>query len=302
MKFCTLFLILFSLQTQAVLLDKIVAVFNERAISLSQIKRVRENLTARRNISPQIFTKDKYSLKELVQLELNRSLVREKLTEMGYVVSDDQVEAQIKNTEDRLGLSRSALLDFLKNNNFTFDEYFELIRGSIEYNLFISRVIQPLVSITEQDIKNAYYQKYSNQKRMSFNYNLVDFSLPKSKFKKGMLKSFNKVMTEFQKTGNLPSNFADVSSNALGAVSEDGLTKKMNKLLNKTAEESFSKPILLGGDYHVFYVKKKDLVESDHYLTQKNQIQARIFQSSVGSISKSWFVSESDKHYIKVFL
>jgi peptidyl-prolyl cis-trans isomerase SurA len=302
MKFCTLFLILFSLQTQAVLLDKIVAVFNERAISLSQIKRVRENLTARRNISPQIFTKDKYSLKELVQLELNRSLVREKLTEMGYVVSDDQVEAQIKNTEDRLGLSRSALLDFLKNNNFTFDEYFELIRGSIEYNLFISRVIQPLVSITEQDIKNAYYQKYSNQKRMSFNYNLVDFSLPKSKFKKGMLKSFNKVMTEFQKTGNLPSNFADVSSNALGAVSEDGLTKKMNKLLNKTAEESFSKPILLGGDYHVFYVKKKDLVESDHYLTQKNQIQARIFQNSVGSISKSWFVSESDKHYIKVFL
>jgi peptidyl-prolyl cis-trans isomerase SurA len=221
---------------------------------------------------------------------------------MGYVVSDDQVEAQIKNTEDRLGLSRSALLNFLKNNNFTFDEYFELIRGSIEYNLFISRVIQPLVSITEQDIKNAYYQKYSNQKRLSFNYNLVDFSLPRSKFKKGMLQSFQETMTQFQKSGTLPEKFSDVSSNPLGQVSEDGLTKQMNKLLNKTPEGAFSKPILLGGDYHVFFIKKKDLVESDHYLVQKNQIQARIFQDSVGAISQSWFRSEADKHYIKIFL
>ncbi len=302
MKLLVTLSLLFSLQTHAVLLDKIVAVFNDRAISLSQIKRVRENLTARRNISPQIFSKSKYSIKELIQLELNRSLIREKLTQMGYVVSDAQVESQIKNTEERLGLNREALLGFLKNNNFTFDEYFELIRGSIEYNLFISRVIQPLVSITEQDIKNAYYKKYSNQKRLSFNFNIVDFSLPKSKFKKGMLSTFKDVMTSFKKSGNLPKDFADVASNALGEVAEEGLTKEINKLLSKTEEESFSEPILLGQDYHLFFIKKKDLVESDHYLTEKNKIQALIFQKSIGSISDSWFKSEADKHYIKVFL
>ena len=44
---------------------------------------------------------------------IQRKLVRDKLSEMGYVINDDQVESQIKNTERRLGLTRSNLLDFL---------------------------------------------------------------------------------------------------------------------------------------------------------------------------------------------
>ncbi|MCR9206338.1 MAG: SurA N-terminal domain-containing protein [Halobacteriovoraceae bacterium] len=288
--------------SQAVLLDKIVAVVNDRPILLSQIKRVSKNVEARRNISPQIYSKNKYSRKEIIEIKIQEQLLRGKLTEIGYIISDDQVEAQIKNTEDRLGLNRAALLNFLKSNNFSFDEYFELIRSSIEYNLFISRIIQPLISITEQDVKNAYYNKYSGKKRLSFKYELVDFSLPSNKLKKGMLSQFTSILTNFQQTGILPSDFSEVSTNNLGELREGDLNSKLKKLLSSTEEGKFSKPTKIGGQYHVFFVKRKDLVESEDFLRSKNRIRAELFQKSIKSVSTSWFKSEAGKHYIKYFL
>ena len=303
MRFFSIFILLFvSFNVNAVLLDKIVAVVDSQPILLSQIKRVSTNLDARRNISPQIFSRKNLEFKDLVKIKINEYLLRDKLTEMGYVISDDQVEAQVKATEDRLGLNRQALLNFLKGNNFSFDEYFELIRTSIEYNLFLSRIIQPLISITEQDVKNAYYKKYSDQRRLSFKYELVDFSMDRSDFKKGMLRQFKSVLTSFQQTGILPNEFSNVTTNVLGEIREGGLTSKLKNLLKSTEEGKFSEPILLGNQYHVFYIKSKDLVESDDFLNRKNQIRAEIFQSQMESVSKSWFQSEADKHYIKYFI
>lgn len=300
--FIFLFSILFCLSSEATLLDKIVAVVNEKPILLSQVNRISQNVEARRNISPQIYSKAKYTKRELIDIKIQEQLLRDKLTEIGYIISDDQVEAQIKSTEDRLGLNRSALLNFLKSNNFSFDEYFELIRSSIEYNLFISRIIQPLISITEQDVKNAYYSKYSGKKRLSFKYELVDFSLPSSRIKKGMLSQFTSILTNFQQTGVLPSEFSDISTNNLGELREGDLNAKLKKLLANTEEGKFSEPTKIGGQYHVFFVKRKDLVESEDFLKNKNRIRAELFQNSIKTVSTSWFESEGRKHYIKYFL
>ncbi len=300
MKISIVFSIFFlSLTTHATLLDKIVAVVNDTPILRSQINRMKSNVEARRNISPQIYTKSKYNTKELIEIKIHTLLLRDKLNEMGYIVSDERVESQIKSTEDRLGLNRQALLNFLKNNDFAFDEYFELTRASIEYNLFLSRIIQPLVSITEQDVKREYFTKYSKGKRLSFEYELVDFTFPKEKMTKSMLKEFKKTLESFQKNGILPEKFAAVETNDLGQIKEDSLNDSILKQLKKTNEGSFSEPVLLGSYYHSFYIKKKDLVESDDYLKKRNQIKGKLYQEAMISMATNWFESESQRNFIK---
>lgn len=292
--------LIFCFSTKAVMLDKIVAVVNSTPILKSQIKRMRTNIAARRNIAPQIYSKKKYSQKDLTQIQINTYLLRDKLNEIGYVVSDDQVESQIKATEDRLGLGRSALLNFLENNNFSFDEYFEITRASIEYNLFLSRIIQPLVSITEQDVKREYFSKYSGKKRLSFEYELVDFTIDKDKVNKKMLREFPSILKKFQTSGILPQKYSSVETNDLGNIKEDSLNSDILNVLVKTEEGNFSNPILLGPYYHVFYVKKKDLVESDDYLNKRNQIRAGLFQKAMISMAANWFETEAAKNYIKI--
>ncbi len=291
---------LFTLNIYGELLDKIVAIYDDQPILLSQLKRVQENIPARRNISPQIFNKEKFSLEELAEKRIRSMLIRAKLSEMGYIVSDDQVEASIKSTEERLGLNREALMSFLKNNDFAFDEYFELIRESQEFGLFVSRIIQPLISITDQDLKNAYYQKYATSKSLSFRYNLVDFSISESAISKAQLQKLKATLVEFQQNGVLPEAYSSISTNELGDLSEDSLIAPIKNSLTKANEGEFSEPVLLGGDYHVFYIKKKDLVESADFIEKKNEIYSELFQKSIDSISESWFKSEMEKHYIKL--
>ncbi len=290
-----------SLTANAELLDKILAIYDDQPILLSQLKRIQSNVAARRNISPQIFNKAEYSLEELAKMKIRSMLIRAKLSEMGYIVSDDQVEASIKGTEERLGLNRAALLNFLKNNDFSFDEYFELIRESQEFGLYVSRVIQPLISITDQDLKNAYYQKYSNKKSLSFSYNLVDFSISEDALNKEQVKQLKPTLVDFQQNGVLPEVYSSLTTNELGDLSEESLIAPIKKSLVQTKEGDFSNPIILGGSYHVFYVKKKDLVESTDYLEKKNEIYSELFQKNIDSISQSWFNTEIDKHYVKYF-
>lgn len=300
-KFLLIFTLILCFEANAKLLDKIIAVVDNKIITLSQVNRVKGSLGPRRNISPLIFYKEKFSEKEVVQLLIQRQIIRDKLAEMGYVVSDEQVEAQIKETERRLGLNRDRLLEFLNSNNVTFDEYFELVRETYEFNIFNERVIRPLISVTEQEVKNTFYKENRNNKTLSFKYSLVDFSLNKKYVKKGMLRKFRSVLKTFQADGNLPNDFSKVSTEMFADISEDSLSKKIKSAMKDTNEGEFSKAILIGSDYHVFFVKKKDVIESEIYQRSKPRIQNRLYSKLAGGIRELWFKREVNKHYVKYF-
>lgn len=305
MRLAPFFLALFfSLQAtiaQAKLLDKIVAVINDQVVTLSLVKRMQANVEARSQISPIIYHKKSLSQKEAIDIVIHRGLVRDKLAELGYVISDDQVESQIKSTEQRLGLGRQALLNFLKSNGMTFDEYFELIRETIEYNIFNDRVIRPLISVTEQEIKNAFYKENQNNKSLSFRYTLVDFALSEKSLSKTAQRRFKDALKAFQVSGNLPDEFRDVETHTLGDITEEGLTSELQQLLKNTDEGAFTNAIKIGDVTHIFYVQKKDLVESELFLRHKDRIRAQLFEQVAKEITGLWFERESNKHYIRRF-
>lgn len=293
--------LLFLPLAQGRLLDKVKAVYNDKTFTLSQIDRIKNNLQARKNISPQIFSKTEMSEDEIIQFFVNSYLIKDKLNELGYVIGDDQVESQIKQTEKRLGLQREGLHDFLKSNGITFDEYFEIIRQTIEYNIFISRVIQPLISVTDQEIKNTFYKRNINNKTFSFKYNLVDFSIARSSISDKDLKRIKEVLKKFQISGHLPPELSEIQTNALGNIKEEGLTQALKNLLKLTDEGSFSDPILIGEFQHVFYVKNKDLVESEIFNEIKDQIREELFSAAIEETKSLWYSREMSKHFIKIY-
>ena len=296
-------LFLFAFNTSGVLLDKIVAVVNDTTYTLSQVQRVKENLEARKQISPFIYKKTMTGeTKQLLTQMIHRPLIRDYLKDQGLIVNDTQVERQIQDTETRLALQRHALLTFLKKNNMSFEEYFELIRESIEFNLFQERVMRPLVSVSDQEVKNEYYKKNKGLKTLSFNLHLIDFSLSKRVLSSKDLAVFPSVLKTFQKTGNLPEKFSKVQVKDLGEIKEDGLNASLRKTVKNLNESEFSTPLLIADEYHVFFVKKKNLTESDDFLTAKNTLKTELFLKKLDNVQSLWFEREISKHHVKYFL
>ena len=224
---------------QEKLLDKIVAVVNTRVFSLSEVKRIDDTLPARKEISPIVYTKDKYTDKDLLELMIQAYIIRDKINAQGYVINDDAVESRIKMTEERLGLRRADLLSFLKTKNVTFEEYFEIIRETMEYNIFATKIIAPLISVTEQEIKNEYYRRNSSNNALAFKYNLVDFYISEKAIVNNDQKRFLEVLKDYQLTGKLPEEYRSLETNQIDNLSEDGLNKDLAAVLKTTAEGSF---------------------------------------------------------------
>lgn len=284
------------------LLDKIVAVVNTRVISLSEISRMQDTLEARKEISPMIYTEKKYSQKELLDIMIQSFIIRDKINAQGYVINDDAVESRIKMTEERLGLKRADLLQFLKGKGLTYEEYFEVIRETMEFNIFAQRIIAPLISVTEQEIKNEYYRRNQTNNALSFKYNLVDFYIPEDQMVDKNENKFLAVLKDYQLTGKLPEEYRSLESNNLEHLNEDAISKELATILKTTAEGSFSKPISINKHLHVFYVQKKDLVESQNFLKFKDQIQSDIFMTKGKSVTSNWFNREFSNYYIKNLL
>lgn len=304
MKFLTLLFILGSAScwAQDKLLDKIVAVINTRVISLSELNRVQDTLEARREVSGIIYTEKEYTQQKLLEILLRGYIIRDKINAQGYVINDDAVESRIKMTEERLGLRRSDLLNFLKQKNLTYEEYFELIRETMEYNVFASRIIAPLITVTEQEVKNNFYKRQSTNNALAFKYNLVDFYIKEDTLVDKDQKKFFEVLKDYQLTGKLPAEYSGLESNNLENLNEDGLSKEIATVLKSASEGSFSQAINLNGYLHAFYVQKKDLVESQEFTKAKEQIQNEIFMEKGKSVSTHWFDREYSNYYIKDLL
>jgi peptidyl-prolyl cis-trans isomerase SurA len=283
------------------LLDKTVLVYDNQVVTLTELQEIQFNTKARRSISPMIYNKEIFSTKELLHIILQTYLIRDKLAELGLKISDEQVEEQIRSTEERLHIKRDALLQFLQSNKMTYKEYFELIRESIEMNLIKSKMIYPLVSLSDQQIKEYFYLKGKQSKSVSFRYDLILYKIKKPT--QGIEKNYLlDAIAQYHQKNILQEAIKTLESEDLGHLTEEGLSQDYLDILKDTAESSFSTPIERDGYYVVFFVRKKELSESESYSKVKEQIKSILYEQESQKILENWLGKEESKHFIKIFI
>jgi peptidyl-prolyl cis-trans isomerase SurA len=282
-------------------LNKILANVENSSLTLLEANREIKTYSSKKTISPQLYKRSKVTLEEVVNSFIKRNIIRLKLKEVGYEITNDQVESQIKSTESRLGLGRKELLSFLKSNGLTFNEYFETTRESIEYNIFLGKIIKPLVKITEQEIIQK-YKENSNNDSLTYEYGLVDFYIETKKINKISSKTLHRDLTNFKKNGILPVYLQEIKTNVIKQVSEENLSKKIKEKVKVTKKNKFTKPIAISGVTHLFFIKEKKLIESAKFRNQKPLLSQMIFEKKSGNVIKAWVNQNKKNFYISLNL
>lgn len=298
----TIAIILISISSEAKLIDKIAGIVDDNVITLSQLQRMSKSLPLKKNIAPNIYDKTAYTNEEFLNLSVNKYLIRAKLNELGIPVGDDVVDGQVKANEKRLNVDRDQLKTFLKTQNTSFDEYFETLREAIEYSYFVGRVITPMISVSEQEVKNEFIKRNSKDARLNIKYQLIDYSITKEAKPKLDKNEFLSIIKGYRQSGVLPESFSTMTSTNLDDVTEEGLANDLKLALKNTDEGALSNMIFLNGQNHIFYIVKKDLVETETYAKQKAQIKDELFENQIKVESGLWFEREKNKHYIKIAL
>lgn len=280
------------------LVDKVVAIFNDQIITHSDIQRFKKTTKAKRQLSPFSYTEKKYTTNKVIDHIIQAKIIRDKLGEIGYTISDDRVESQINGTQKQRGLTRKDLKQFLKTQGISFAEYFEIVREAIEFNLFNAKIITPLVSVSDQEVKNFYYENAKNKNTLNFRYVLVDFIYD---YKKSLnLKKMPQILMDYRISGVIPPEYKDFDTVDMKDVLEEEINKKFAKVLKSAKEGTFSDPVRVGGQVHIFYVQSKNLTESQEYAKVKELIRRNLTAKKTLEVSDSWLERQRPDYFIQI--
>ena len=285
----------------ATLLDKIISVFNETIITQSMVDRISKNYDARKFLAGEIYNLKEINRKTITNLIIKRLLIREKLKNLGVVINDKIVESEINNLKTQRGFNQNQLLGLLAAKNITYPEYLEVMREAIEYRRFFMSFIRPLVTVSNQEIKNLFIKSNSKDKTISYKYHLIDYTLYTSSEKDVSFSELLGAVKKYHNNKPLPQKFSQLKKNNLGDLNEDDLNLKIKTLLKPLGEGEFSSPLFSNNQIHVFYIKRKNITESGIFKKLKNIIRSKIITTKSKIVLSSWIKREKSKYYIKYF-
>ncbi|MBP9673942.1 MAG: hypothetical protein KBD63_02520 [Bacteriovoracaceae bacterium] len=297
-----LFLILFSVcsYASAESLDKVVAVIDKKILTLSMVKRIQDTYAFRKMISPLIYKEQTPTASGIINLFVESEVMRSKLETLNYNITDEQNKQDIEERIKKMGTNQDGLNSFLAENNFSYPEYEQLNLMNSIYNILNVKVFSHLIAISEEQVKSSFLKKYGDQATISFNYNLIDFSLDK-KINDTEKNEVIAILKDYQKGSPIPEAYKNLEVSDLGFLPEDDLPDHIAEIIKTVAVESFSQPIFYGDKTHYFFVKKKEVIaESKFYLEKKDQIRSALYEESFNKISQEWLNQEKQNHYIKL--
>jgi len=265
-------------------LERIEASVNQSLILTSDVVRFRKTWELRKQLDP-LFMESKLiqTGPKATSADIVEFLVEDRLIAGQFPTTDTMVEQEIGSIQATNKISREELKAALAQQGFEFKEYYELVRTGISKRNLVDSEIRSRVTITDDDIRNYFYNKYvrdsSSPKQFKARIisvqteNYASPTLAKSTLEEA-LKSIQQGES-FESVAKRMSDDATASEGGfLGALSEDELSGLFRSTLQKLQLGQVSEIINEGGA-RFFVLKLEDVSTGDNSRLQKMKEEIR---------------------------
>lgn len=268
-----------------VTLDRLEASINSETILKSDLLRFRRTAKLRSQLDP-LFIGTPVAEKgaAATDKEIISFLENEKIIEQQFPIADAEVEQEINSIQNNNRMDRNKLKGALADQGFKFEDYFELIRTAISKKSLIDREIRSKVNISDDDIKNFFYNKYAKNAAAprAFKLEMItvmtgDFKTPTDAYdtivraRKALLggEAFEEVAKRFNSDG---------STGDLGVLTEDQMHEGIREQAKKLKIGEYS--AIFGGPaakrYMILKLKDVKSSESDRLEKMKEEIRGQL--------------------------
>jgi peptidyl-prolyl cis-trans isomerase SurA len=297
-------------QAGAVTIEKLEASVNSNLILLSDVLKFRETLKLRAQLDP-LFpgTKVASGGENASPAVITDFLIDEKIIAQQFPVSDTEVEQEINSIQSNNHIDRNQLKHALSDQGFSFDQYFELIRVSVSKRNLIDRDIRTKVSISDDDIKNYFYNHYAKTAvvPMAYKLRVISVSLKNYKTASGARDVAQTALAairsgeSFEDVAKRTSDDANAESGGdLGTLTEDQISPAMRDQIHKLRIGQVS-DVFGGQPNGAFYIMKlEDLktAESERLEKMKDEIRNQLTTTEYQHQITLWLERERSTAFI----
>lgn len=147
-------------------LDRIVAVVNDDVITSFQLKEALAPLLAEQQERGKPLPQEKEAelRRQVLEGLIEDLLIKQRAKELGLSVSDDEVEAAIRDIQRQNKLTREELKKALQAQGMDFSRYRETLRDQILSFKVVGREVQSKTEVTNQEIRD-YFREHIDEYR-----------------------------------------------------------------------------------------------------------------------------------------
>lgn len=271
-----------------VTVDRLEASVNSSLILLSDVAQFRDALKLRSQVDP-LFAGTSLAANGATAkvADIVSFLINEKLIAQQFPIKDEEVEQEINSIQTANHTTRSGLVALLKDQGFSFEDYRELMRMSAAKRNLIDRDIRTKVTISEDDVKNYFYNHPSSASVRPVAYHLQLITVTIQNYKsftaaRETAQRAHEQLKNGESFEEIAKRFSDNESSSsggdLGVLTDDLISPIIKEQLKKLHIGQVS-DVFGGQAAGVFYIiKLVDLKssESEHYDKMKDEIRNQL--------------------------
>jgi peptidyl-prolyl cis-trans isomerase SurA len=294
-----------------VLIDRVVAIVDGEPILYTDIMdKVKKGPLVL--VSSYPASEDAAPFEQALNDAINFQLVVDKARDLEIDVQDSEVEAEIKSFLASKNTDMAGLLEFLKQQGTTYEDYKADFKNQMLLRQFQGRVIFPQVKITDKDVENYYLKKSGATS------DLVELSLRQITIKvdpnaaEDVVKAKEALAQEVYtklKDGMSFEDAVKIYSDDSSARTAGGLMAgiKLKDLAGsiKTAVEGldvgqFTAPIRTTIGFHLFYLEEKRFSGSTEFQTQRKQLEFELRNAEAVNQTRRRLMEQRQKSKVEI--
>lgn len=246
--------------------ERIAAVVNDDVISVSDVSaRMRLVLTS-------TGLSDNQESRQRVMSQVLRSLIDERLQlqearRLNISVSEDEVEAGLKQIAEQNRLPRNQLEKFLAERAIPLSTLVVQVRSSIAWSKLIQRRLRPTVQIGEDEIDAAIERIKANAGKPEYLVAEIFLAVDKPEQDEDVRRLADRLIDQIRQSGNFPAVARQFSQGAgatnggdIGWIQQGQLMEELDSALRQMRPGTLTRPIRSPSGYHILLVRDQRAV------------------------------------------
>lgn len=295
--------------SQGILLDKVVAVVNQEVITWSDLYDFME-LQAHEKLQgisseekKKIFKENEgYVLDGLINMRLQVQAAKQ----FGINVSKDEVNETIENIKKKYSIDEKGLIESLKKEGMTFEEYKKNISEQIAMSRIVSQQVKSKIIISETEIEENFSASKNLLNDETYKIRQIFFKNPSESAEKKSLEEKAGSIYSQLKAG---SDFAEMArrysedtsaqvGGDLGYLKKDDIMDKFVSVISQMKAGEVSEPFWTDKGLHIIKLEEKTEKLNESQL--RESIRNKLFEKYFMQKYNSWIRSLRENAYIEI--
>jgi parvulin-like peptidyl-prolyl isomerase len=303
-----------ALNSQAELVDRIVAIVNSEIVLESDFQNLKNKLNGAGMVdeslvdSVDVATLGKDRAAQLNYL-INEKVLDSEVKRLNLSVTMDRVQMEIKEMAKRNNITSDEVLAAVKAQGLNVSDYQEFLKNRIERQNLLEQEIISKIRVTEEDAFSEYLKKHPTAKNAASEFKIAQilFKVKKGDSPETVLAKaqdiYNRLKRgeKFETLAEQNSEDPDFSNGGLlGTFKSGEISNDIEESIKKIDVGEITSVVRTKQGFHIFKLLDLKTIKDPKFEKEKPAITAQLVERNFKRQLKIWLQSKRDESFLKI--